>query len=137
MIAYQQALARAVTRGGGAVPGVSDAHVARFVEMALRKRLTALHELLPRTLAALGRAAFDERYRAFAWARAPAGSDGYRAEAIAFARSLGTAAARREARIVAAYGPQRSFAVVRDGRRVTVLARLRRGARLRVVQLIR
>lgn len=135
MISYQQALARAVVRGAGAVPGVRDADVARFAEMALRKRLAALHDLLPLTLAALGRTAFDERYRAFARARAPVGPEEYRAEAIAFARSLGMPTARREARIVAAHGPQRSFAIVRHGRRVTMLARLRRGARLRVVHL--
>ena len=135
MIAYQQALARAVAHGGGAVPGVGDADVARFAEMALRKRLAALHDLLPLTLAALGRTALDERYRAFARERMPVGPEQYRDEAIAFARSLGTATARREARIVAAYGPQRSFAIVRDGRRVALLARLRRGARLCVVHL--
>ena len=135
MIAYQQALARAVAHGGGAVPGVRDPDVGRFAEMALRKRLAALQDLLPLTFAALGRPAFEERYRAFARARAPVGPEQYRDEAIAFARSLGTATARREARIAAAHGPQRSFAIVRDGRRVTIFARLRRGARLRVVQL--
>ncbi|HYW54381.1 MAG TPA: hypothetical protein VE826_10435 [Dongiaceae bacterium] len=133
MIDYQRALARAVTGGAGPVPGVRDADVGTFVEIALRKRLAALHALLPRTLAALGRAAFD----ALARGRAPAGPDGYRDEAIAFARALGTATARREARIAAAHGPRASFAVVRDGRRVTVLARMRRGARLRVVQVLR
>jgi hypothetical protein len=137
MIAYQRALARAVTAGSGAVPGVRDADVAAFVEIGLRKRLAALHALLPRTLAELGRAAFDARYRAFACTRASAGADGYRDEALAFARSLGTATARREACIVAAHGPRASFAIVRDGRRITVLARLRRGARLRVVQVLR
>jgi hypothetical protein len=135
MIAYQRALAHAVAGDPGAVPGVRDADVATFVEIGSRKRLAALRALLPRTLAALGRAAFDARYRAFARTRAPAGPEGYRDEAIAFARSLGTATARREARVVAAHGPRASFAIVRDGRRITVLARLRRGARLRVVQV--
>ncbi|HWT05778.1 MAG TPA: hypothetical protein VN224_08475 [Xanthomonadales bacterium] len=137
MIDYQRALAQAVAGGRGAVPGVRDADVATFAEIALRKRLAALHALLPRTLAALGRAAFDARCRAFVRTRASVGPDGYRDEAIAFARALGTAAARREARVVAAYGPRASLAIVRDGRRVTVLARLRRGARLRVVQVVR
>ena len=137
MIAYQRALARAVAGGGEAVPGVRGADVAAFVEIALRKRIAALHALLPRTSAELGRAAFDVRYRSFARTRAPAGPEGYRDEAIAFARSLDLATARREARIVAAHGPRPSFAIVRDGRRITVLARLRRGARLRVVQLMR
>lgn len=137
MIAYQRALARAVVAGGGSVPGVRDADVARFVEIALRKRLAALHALLPRTLAELGRAEFDSRYGAFARRRPPAGVDGYRTEAIAFARSVGTATARREARLAAAHGPSASFAIVRDGRYVTVLARLRRGGRLRVVKLFR
>jgi hypothetical protein len=137
VIAYQRALARAVDGGTGAVPGVRDADVATFVKIALRKRLDALHALLPRTLAALGRAAFDARYRAFARTRAPAGPDSYRDEAIAFARSLGSATARREARIVAAHGPRASFAIVRDGTRISVLVRWRRGARLRVVQVTR
>lgn len=137
MIDYQRALARAVSGGAGAVPGVRDADVANFVEIALRKRLAALHALLPRTLAALGRTAFDARYRAFARERAPAGPEGYRDEAIAFARALGTPTARREARLAAAHGPRATFAVVRDGRRVTVLVRMWRGARLRVVQVFR
>lgn len=137
MIDYQRALARAVAAGTGAVPGVRDADVATFVEIGQRKRLDALRALLPRTLAELGRAAFGARYRAFARTRASVGPDGYRDEALAFARSLGTAIARREARIVEAYGPRASFAIVRDGRRITVLARLRRGARLRVVQVVR
>jgi hypothetical protein len=137
VIAYQRALARAVTGHGGAVPGVRDADVESFVETALRKRLAALHALLPRTLAALGRAAFDARYRAFARERAPAGPDAYRREAIAFARALGTATARREARVITANGPRASFAVVRDGRRITVLVRPWREARLRVVQVFR
>jgi hypothetical protein len=137
MIAYQQALARAVLRGAGPVPGVRDEDVATFLEIAVRKRLAALSALLPQTFAALGRAAFDERYRAFARRRAPVGASGYRAEAIAFTRWLGTRTARREARVVAAHGPRASFAIVRDGRRVTVLARMRRGARLRVVQAFR
>lgn len=137
MIAYQRALADAVAGGSGAVPGVHDAGVATFVAIALRKRRGALHALLPRTLAALGHPEFDARYGAFARGRAPVGPDGYRDEAIAFARALGTPAARREARILGVYGSRASFAVVRDGRRITVLARLRRGARLRVVQLVR
>ena len=137
MIAYQRALARAVAGETCAVPGARGADVAAFVEIGLRKRLAALHALLPRTLAEAGRAAFDARYRAFARTRAPVGPEGYRAAAIAFARWLGTATARREARSVAAHGPQASFAIVRDGRRLTVLARLRRGARLRVVQVFR
>jgi hypothetical protein len=137
VIDYQRTLARAVAGGTGAVPGVRDANVATFVEIGQRKRLDALHALLPRTLAELGRAAFDACYRAFARTRAPVGAAGYRDEALAFVRSLDTATARREARVVAAHGPRASFAIVRDGRRITVLARLRRGARLRVVQVLR
>jgi hypothetical protein len=137
VIAYQRALARAVEGETPAVPGVRDADVATFVESALRKRLAALHALLPRTLAVFGRAAFETRYRAFARARAPAGPEGYRDEAVAFARSLGTPTARREARIVTAHGPRASFAIVRDGRRITILVRWRRGARLHVIQVVR
>ena len=137
MIDYQRALARAVDRGTRGIPGVRDADVITFVEIALRKRLAALHALLPRTLASLGLATFDARYRAFATARSPIGPDRYRDVAIAFARSVGSATARREARIVAAHGPRASFAVVRDGPHVTVLMRWRCGARLRVVQVFR
>ena len=137
MIAYQRALARAVAEGAGAVPGVRAADVAIFAGIGLRKQLAALRALLPNTLAALGRAEFDARCAAFARTRAAAGPAEYRAEAIAFARSLGTATARREARIVAAHGPRASFAVVRDGRRITVFVRPRHGARLRVVNLFR
>ena len=38
MIEYQRALARALTRGGGDVPGVPDEAVARFARLAERKR---------------------------------------------------------------------------------------------------
>jgi hypothetical protein len=137
VIEYQRSLARAVSGDLGAVPGVRRTDVVDFVQIALRKRHAALYTLLPRTLAALGRAAFDARYRAFAGNRPPVGPQGYRAEAIAFARSLGMASARREARLAAADAPGASFAVLRDGRRITVLARMWRGARLRVVQVIR
>ncbi len=137
MIAYQDALARAVAGARTPVPGVRDADAAAFAEAALRKRLGALHALLPRTLAAHGRAQFDLRYRAFARGRAAAAPEGYRGEAVAFARALGDGIARAEARVVAAHGPQASLAIVREGRRLTVLVRLRHGGRLRVVQLWR
>ena len=135
LVEYQHALALAVAHGGGAVPSVDRRGVALFGDMAFRKRLAALRALLPNTVAALGRAAFEERYRAFAAERMPCGADGYRDEAVAFARSLGMPVARREARIVAAHGPRRTFAIVRDGRRIAVFVRFRDGSRLHVVQL--
>jgi hypothetical protein len=134
LVAYQRALALAVAHGGGAVPGVAHDDVSAFAEIALRKRLTALRALLPRTVAALGRARFEERYRAFAELRMPCGPECYRDEAVSFARSLGTPVARREARVVAAHGWRRTFALVREGRRMTILVRFRNGSRLHVVQ---
>jgi hypothetical protein len=132
---YQRALVLAVAHGGGGVPGVRGRDVARLADIAARKRLAAIRSLLPRTLAALGRAELERRYRAFAAERMPCGPEGYREEAIAFARRLGGAVARREARIVAAHGPGRAFAIVREGRRITLFVRFRNGSRLRVVQL--
>ncbi|MBV8749413.1 MAG: hypothetical protein JO103_06845 [Candidatus Eremiobacteraeota bacterium] len=134
MIAYQRALARALTGERVAVPGVDEADVARYVEIVFRKRLTALRALLPRTLAACGRAAFEARYRAFAHGRESVGPEGYRDEAVAFARSVGLAVARVEARIVAAYGPSPVFTLLREGWRFTLYLRFRRGDRLRVVR---
>ncbi|HTD34919.1 MAG TPA: hypothetical protein VK665_14725 [Candidatus Elarobacter sp.] len=133
--AYQRALALAIAHGGGEVPGVRCEDVARLAAIAARKRLAAVRATLPRMLAALGREEFDRRYRAFAAERMPCGPEGYREEAIAFARRLGGPVARREARLAAAHGPGRSFAAVRDGRRLTLLARFRNGSRLHVVQL--
>ena len=135
MIAYQHALTLAVAHGGGAVPGVHDREVATFAEMAARKRLAALRALLPRTLAALGLTAFERRYRAFAEHRMPCGPERYRDEAIAFARSLGEPVARDEARVVAAHGPGRRLALVREGRRITLYLRFRHKSRLHVVRL--
>ena len=135
MIAYQHALALAVAHGGGRVPGVADRDVAAFAEIAARKRLLALRELLPRTVAALGLGAFDERYRAFATNRMPCGPERYRDEAIAFARSLGEPVGREEARSVAAHGPGRRLALVREGRRIALYLRFRNASRLHVVRL--
>jgi hypothetical protein len=140
MIDYQRAVADALTLGAGApneVPGVSREAVARLAEIALRKRAAAVRALLPRTCARLGRAAFDARYRAFARSCGGVGPEGYRAEAIAFARSLKEPEARIDARVARAHGPERSFAIVREGRRVTLFARLRRGGRLHIVRLLR
>jgi hypothetical protein len=136
MIDYQRALARAVVAGGD-VPGVARDGASRIAEIALRKRAAAVRALLPRTCAQLGRTAFDARYRAFARLRGGVGPEGYRAEAIAFARSLGEPVARVDARLARAYGPKRSFAIVREGWRVTLFARFRDGGRLYVVRLIR
>ena len=135
MIAYQRALARVLTGERLTVPGVDEADVAHYVEIVFRKRLTALRALLPRTLAACGRASFEARYRAFAHGRESVGPEGYRDEAVAFARSVGLPVARVEARIVAANGPGSVFTLLREGWRFTVYLRLRRAGRLRVVRL--
>jgi len=135
VIAYQHALTLAVAHGGGGVPGVRDREVATFAEMAARKRLAALRALLPRTLAALGLTAFERRYRAFAANRMPCGPERYRDEAIAFARSLGEPVGRDEARSVAAHGPGRRLALVREGRRITLYVRFRHTTRLHAVRL--
>ena len=139
MIDYQRALARVVAGGEApaGVPGVSRGGVARLSEIALRKRAAAVRALLPRTCARLGRAAFDARYRAFARSHGDIGPAEYREEAIAFARSLGETVARVDARFARAHGPERSFAVVREGGRVTLIVRWRRGGRLHVVRLLR
>ena len=134
MIAYERALAAAV-RGEAFASGIAPAALDAFVSQAMRKRLDALRALLPKTLATLGRAEFEARYRAFSAGRAPAGTGEYRAEAIAFARSLRTRASRDEAALLALRRPRAGFALLRSGRRLTLLVRLRRTGRLHVVQL--
>ena len=139
MIDYQRALARAVVAEEDVqidVPGVSVDGVTRLAQIVLRKRAAAVRALLPRTCAQLGRVAFDARYRAFARSRGGVGPEGYRDEAIAFACSLNEPVARADARLARAHGPERSFAVVREGGIVTLFARWRRGGRLRIVRLL-
>ncbi|HEX3551159.1 MAG TPA: hypothetical protein VHT53_12320 [Candidatus Elarobacter sp.] len=98
LAAYQRALAAALGGAPVDVPGVERRGVAALAEIALRKRLAAVRAQLPATSAALGRAGFDARYRAFARGRAPCGAEAYRREAIAFARTLGLSATARDAR---------------------------------------
>ncbi|BDE07026.1 hypothetical protein WPS_23020 [Vulcanimicrobium alpinum] len=133
MIAYERALAAAV-RGERVASAIAPAALDAFVAQAVRKRLDALRALLPATLASLGRAEFEARYRAFSAGRAPAGAGEYRAEAVAFARSLRMRESRREAALLAMRGPRAGFALVRTGRGLTLLMRLRRTGRLHVVQ---